>query len=112
MKFLEEGKSKISLGTLVAVNFRIICLPVSSMEALYIRLHDCLLVGCENDSFSKRQVFANRVLRRIFVPEGGSSNRRWRKLHSEKLYKLWSSANVIGIIKSRIIRQTGDLEEI
>jgi len=37
-----------------------------------IRVHDCLFVGCENDSCPKShslKVFANRVLRRIFVPE-------------------------------------------
>jgi hypothetical protein len=45
-------------------------------------------------------VFENRVLRRIFGPkreEDGS----WRKLHNDELHNLYSSPNIVRVIKSR-----------
>jgi hypothetical protein len=44
------------------------------------------------------RVFENRVLRRIFGPkreEGGS----WRKLHDDELHDLYSSQNIVRVIK-------------
>jgi hypothetical protein len=46
------------------------------------------------------RVFENRVLRRIFGPkrkEDGS----WRKLHNKELHNLYSSPNIVRVIKSR-----------
>jgi hypothetical protein len=44
------------------------------------------------------RVFENRVLRRIFEPkreEVGS----WRKLHNDELHNLYSSPNIVRVIK-------------
>jgi hypothetical protein len=52
------------------------------------------------------RVFENRVLRRIFWPkreEDGS----WRKLHNDKLHSLYSSPNIVRVIKSRRVRWAG-----
>jgi hypothetical protein len=52
------------------------------------------------------RVFENRVLRRIFGPkreEDGS----WRKLHSNELHSLYSSPNIVRVIKSRRMRWAG-----
>jgi hypothetical protein len=49
------------------------------------------------------RIFENRVLRRIFGPkmeEGGS----WRKLHNDELHSLYSSTNIVRVIKSRGMR--------
>jgi uncharacterized membrane protein len=49
------------------------------------------------------RVFENRVLRRIFGPKrekGGS----WRKLHNDELHSLYSSLNIVRVIKSRRMR--------
>jgi hypothetical protein len=46
------------------------------------------------------RVFENTVLRKIFGPkreEDGS----WRKLHNDELHSLYSSPNVVRVIKSR-----------
>jgi hypothetical protein len=52
------------------------------------------------------RVFENRVLRRIFGPkrvEDGS----WRKLHNDELHRLYSSPNIVRVIKSRRMRWAG-----
>jgi hypothetical protein len=52
------------------------------------------------------KVFENRVLRKIFGPkreEDGS----WRKLHNDELHSLYSSPNIVRLIKSRRIRWAG-----
>jgi hypothetical protein len=52
-------------------------------------------------------VFENRVLRRIFGPKRDGVTGGWRKLHNEKLHNLYSSPNVIRIIKWRRMRWAG-----
>jgi hypothetical protein len=49
-------------------------------------------------------VFENRVLRRIFGPMIDEMMGDWRKLHNEELHNLYSSPNIIRMIKSRRIR--------
>jgi hypothetical protein len=46
------------------------------------------------------RVYENRVLRRIFGPkreEDGS----WKKLHKDELHNLYSSPNIVRVVKSR-----------
>ena len=56
---------------------------------------------------SKLRVFENRVLRRIFWPKRDEVTREWRKLHNEELNDLYTSRNIIRVIKSRIMRSAG-----
>jgi hypothetical protein len=44
------------------------------------------------------------ALRRIFGPKREEVTGEWRRLHNEKLYDLYSSQNVIRVIKSRRMR--------
>jgi hypothetical protein len=46
-------------------------------------------------------VFENRVLRRIFGPKRDGVTGEWRKLHNELLDDLYSSHNIVWMIKSR-----------
>jgi hypothetical protein len=41
----------------------------------------------------------NRVLRRIFGPKRDDVMGDWRKLHNEELHDLYSSPNIIRLIK-------------
>jgi hypothetical protein len=49
----------------------------------------------------KDTVFENRVLRRIFGPKRDEVAGQWRKLHNKELNDLYSSPNIIRVIKSR-----------
>jgi hypothetical protein len=53
------------------------------------------------------RVFENRVLRRIFGPKRDEVTGDWRRLHNKELYALYSSPNIIRVIKSRRLRWAG-----
>jgi hypothetical protein len=64
---------------------------------------------CETWSLTLREehrlrVPENRVLRRIFGPKGDEVTGDWRKLHNEELHNLYSSPNIIRMIKSKRMR--------
>jgi len=70
--------------------------------------------GCETWSLTLREesmvkVFENRVLRRIFGPKRDEVTGYRRKLHEEELYDLYSSPNIVWMIKWRIMRWTGNV---
>jgi hypothetical protein len=44
------------------------------------------------------------VLRRIFGPKRDEGTGEWRRLHNKELYALYSSPNIIRVIKSRRLR--------
>jgi hypothetical protein len=71
-----------------------------------------VLYGCETWSFTLREeqrlrVFENRVLRRIFGPKRDEATGEWTRLHNEELNDLYSSRNIIRVIKSRRMRWAG-----
>jgi len=53
---------------------------------------------------SKLRVFENTVLRRIFGPRRDEVTEEWRRLHKEELNYLYSSPNIVWVIKSRRMR--------
>jgi len=53
------------------------------------------------------RVYENRVLRKIFVLKRDGVKGEWRKLHNEELNDLYSSPNIVRVIKSRIMRWAG-----
>ena len=67
-----------------------------------------LVVLCECEAWSltlreqrKLGVFENRVLRRILGPKRDEITGEWKKLYKEAINGLYSSANIIRVIKSR-----------
>ena len=70
------------------------------------------LYGCETWSLTLRKerrlrVFENRVLRRILWPQSDEVTGEWRKLHREDRNDLYSSSNIIRLIKSRRMSLAG-----
>jgi hypothetical protein len=52
------------------------------------------------------------VLRRIFGPKRDEVTGGWRKLHNEELHNLYSSPNIIRMIKSKRMRLAGHVAHI
>ena len=50
---------------------------------------------------------SNGVLRIIFGPKRDEVTGEWRKLHNEELKGLYSSPNIVRVIKSRRMRRAG-----
>jgi hypothetical protein len=50
------------------------------------------------------RMFENRALRRIFGPKRHEITGEWMDLHNEELNGLYSSPNIIRLIKSRRLR--------
>ena len=65
-----------------------------------------VLYGCETWSLTLR-VFENMVLRRIFGPRRDEVTGEWRRLHNEELNDLYSSPNIVWVIKSIRMRWAG-----
>jgi hypothetical protein len=71
-----------------------------------------VLYGCETWLLTLREecglrVFENKVLRRIFGPKRNQLMGEWRRLHNKELYALYSSPNIIWVMKSRRLRWAG-----
>ena len=71
-----------------------------------------VLYGCETWSLTMRderklRVFENMVLKTIFAPRRDEIMGEWRRLHYEELNDLYSSPNIVRVIKSRRMRWAG-----
>ena len=78
------------------------------------RSHD---IKMDNSSFKGRnstnmRVLENRMLRRIFGPKRDEVGGEWSRLHKEELNDLYSSSNIIRVIKSRRTRWAGHVSRI
>jgi hypothetical protein len=51
------------------------------------------------------RVFENRVLR-VYGPKR-EENGSWRKLHNDEIHSLYTSPNIVRVIKSRMLRWVG-----
>jgi hypothetical protein len=99
----------------VIIQSKIFCLPVSYQKNMKIKIYKTVILpfvlyGCETWSLTLREehglrVFENRVLR-IFGPKR-EEDASWRKLHNDELHNLYSSPNIIRVIKGRRMRWAG-----
>jgi hypothetical protein len=58
------------------------------------------------------KVFENRVLRGIFGSKRDEVTGEWRKLHNEEIHDLYSSPNIVRVIKSRRMRWAGHADRM
>jgi hypothetical protein len=111
----EEIKNRLKSG-----NAR--CLPVQNLlysgflsESVKINIFRTIILAavfhcCKTWLLTLREkyrlrVFENRVLRRIFKPKRNEVTGEWRIQHNKELYALYTSQDVIRVIKSK--RQVG-----
>ena len=90
------------------LNVPVFCFPIILPVVLY---------GCETCSLTLREerklrVFESMVLRRIFGPWRDEVTGNRRRLHNEELMDLYSSPNIVRVIKSRRVRWAGHVVRI
>ena len=74
-----------------------------------IQNYNFVLYGCETWSLTLREVFENRVLRRVFVHKRDEVTGEWRKLYNEELRDLYSLPNIVRVVKSIRMRWAGHM---
>jgi hypothetical protein len=112
----DEIKSRLNSGNACCYSVQNLFVLPSHIKNMKIKIYRTVILqvvmyGCETWSLTLKEehrlrVFENRVLRKIFGPkreEDGS----WRKLHNDELHSLYSSPNIVMVIKSRRMRWAG-----
>jgi hypothetical protein len=108
----------LNLGNVCCHLVKNLFLSVSLTRKLKIKIYKIIILpvvlyGCKTCSLTLREehrlrVFENRVLRRIFGPKREEDG-LWRKLHNDERHGLYSSLNIVRVIKSGRLRWAGHM---
>jgi len=111
--------SNIIIITIIALDYSVQNLLSSRLlcKNLKIKIYRTIILpialyGCETWSLTLREerklrVFENMVLKRIFETRRDEVMGEWGRLHNEELNDLYSSPNIMRVIKSRRMRWAG-----
>jgi hypothetical protein len=113
----EEIKSRLKLGNACYHSVQDLVSYSLLSENTKIKIYRTIILpvvlyGCETWSLTLREehrlrVFENGVLRRIFGPKRDEVTGEWRRLYNGELNDLYSSPNIIRVIKLRRMRWAG-----
>ena len=119
---VEEIKSRLSSGNACYHSVQNLLSSRLLSKNLKIKIYRTIILPvvlyrCETWSLTLREekklrVFENMVLRRIFRPRRDEVMGEWRRLHNEELNDLYSSPNIVQVIKSRQMRWAGHVARI
>jgi len=112
---LEEIKKRLKSGNVCYHSVHNLLSSSLLSKNLKIKIYKTTILpvvvyGCETCSLTLREkrrlrMCENTVLRRIFGPKRDEVAREWRKLHNVELNDLYSSPNIVQVIKSRRMRR-------
>jgi len=113
----EESKSRLKSGNVCYHSVQNLLSSRLLSKNLNIKIYRTIILpvvlyGCETWSLTlqkerKLRVFENMVLRRIFGTRRHEVTGEWRRLHNKELNDLYSSPNIVWVVKSRRIRWAG-----
>jgi hypothetical protein len=113
----EEIKNILRSGNALYLSVQNLLSSRLLKKNLKIKIHRTIILpvvlyGCETWSLTLREerklrLFEKKVLRRIFRPRRDEVTGEWRRLHNEELNELYSSPNILRVIKSRRMRWAG-----
>jgi len=118
----EEIKSRLKLGNVCHHSVRNLLSSRLLSKNLKIKIYRAVILpvvlyGCETWSLTLREerklrVFENRVLRKIFGPRRDEVMGEWWRMHNEELNDLYSSPNIVRVLKSRRMKWAGHLSHM
>ena len=109
------------MGSLLPTTYKILSNILLSRLIPYAiyrtKILPVFLYGCEAWSLTLREerklrVFEKMVLRRIFGPRRDEVMGEWSRLYNEELSDLYSSPNILRVIKSRRMRWAGHVSRM
>jgi len=113
----EEIKSRLKSGNACYHSVHNLLSSTFLSKNLKIKIYRTIILpvvlyGCESWSLTLREerklrVFENMVLRRIFGPRRDEATEELMRFHNEELNDLYSSLNIVWVIKSRRTRWAG-----
>jgi hypothetical protein len=117
----DEIKSRLNSGNACYHSVQNLLSSLFISKNLKIKIYKTVILpvvlyGCKTWSITLREehrlrVFEKRMLRRIFGPKR-EEDEWWRKLHNDELHSLYSSPNIVRVIKSRKMRWAGYVERM
>jgi hypothetical protein len=115
----EEIKSRLNSGNTCYHLIQSLLSSCLLPRNLHVKIYKTIILsvvlyGCETSSLTLREehrlrVFDNSVLRGIFGPKRNEVTGEWSTLHIVELHNLYSIPDIIGKIKSRRMRWTGQV---
>ena len=117
MAFEKEIKRRINMGNACYYSLEKVLSSRLLSKKLKVKAYKTIILpvvlyGFKTWSLTLREVFENKVLRKILEDNRDEITGEWRKLHNSELHALHSSPNTIRNIQSRRLKWAGHIARI